>query len=380
MENFALDISTKIHFGKDIIDEVIQQYKDIFGKKVLVIMTGNTLNKLGYLNKLRESLGKICGDDNIFIYDNVSSNPDISEISQAIRIGKTNQVTSVVGFGGGSAIDAAKAVAVGIPVDSPIVNYLTNGLIPDKRTLPIIAIPTTAGTGAELTKGAIISFRKKSLKSGIRSINIIPKLAIVDPTYTYSVPFTETMECGFDVLAHAVESYLSINANYFSDMLSEKAIKNTGHHLRKLSKNIESYESRDIMSFSSMIMGFNVNNIGNCLPHRMQYPVGAVTETSHGAGLLALYPSWFGYEYEVNTERVNNVLSWLGKKKAVSRREASDSMLSFILELGIPRSLSGLGIKNRTPEELASMVTGNIKNDKLSMKEDIIATIYEESI
>ena len=277
-------------------------------------------------------------------------------------------------------MDAAKAAAVGIPVRRSIYDYLLNGYEPGPETLPVITIPTTAGTGAELTKGAIISCREKRIKSGIRGEHLIPKLAIVDPSFTYRVPYITTMETGFDVFAHAVESYLSVKANVFSDMLSERAIRNVADHLRCLTEDPDNTAARDMMSFSSMLMGLNVRDIGNCLPHRMQYPVGALTETSHGAGLAALYPAWFRYEYEVNQNRVNKVIEWLGYKKVRTGEDAAQTIKDFIHGLGIGRTLTELGICNVNGEELEDMVSGNLKNDKLGGIAGICAKIYDESM
>lgn len=109
-------------------------------------------------------------------------------MKDAIKIGKQNRVDMIVGFGGGSAIDAAKAVAVGISTDNNIEKYLFEGMTPGEETLPIIAIPTTAGTGSELSKGAIISSVEDKIKTGIRGENILPEIAIVDAYYTHTVP------------------------------------------------------------------------------------------------------------------------------------------------------------------------------------------------
>ena len=119
------------------------------------------------------------------------------------------------------------------------------------------------------------------------------------------------METGFDVLAHGAESYLAVKANPFSEMLSEKAIRIAGECLPILWNQPAHPEAREKMCFASMLMGMNLANVGTCLPHRMQYPVGAATDTSHAAGLLALYPAWIRYEYDVNQEKVRDIVQWL---------------------------------------------------------------------
>ena len=380
MKDFVLDIPTKIHFGKTSVDDALTKETSLFGDVVMIICTGDSLKKLGFLDLLNEKINKVESIKKVIYFDEVSANPDIEEIAKAIEIGKKESITSVIGFGGGSAIDAAKVVGFGVLSKNDIRDYIYKGTPVTGDVLPIISIPTTAGTGAELTKGAIVSSREKGIKTGIRGDLVTPVLAIVDPTFTYSVPYNITMDTGFDALTHAVESYLAVKADSFSEMLSEKAIKTISYSLRKLKENLNDYEARDNMSFSSMIMGFNVKNIGNCLPHRMQYPVGALTHTSHGAGLISLYPAWFGYEYEVSKEKVNEILKWLSYPEAKSAKEAKDSMRSFINEFGIYKSLTELGIESMDAKEIAAKVTGNLANDKLSEVEDIIETIYRESM
>ena len=379
MRNIKLNIPTKIYFGENIVDEALLKEKDVLGNRILIITTGRSLKTLGHLDKLVEMTGKLT-DGEVFIFDDISQNPDISEVAEAVKIGKDNKVSSVIGFGGGSAMDAAKAAAVGIASDTPIEKYLYDGIEPDDSTLPIIAIPTTAGTGSELSKGAIISSRERGIKTGIRGMAVLPKVAIVDPTYTWSVPMKVTLETGFDVFAHAAESYCSLNADMFSEMLSEKAIKYAGEALRKLKADPDDHSARERISFASMIMGINLLNTGNCLPHRMQYPVGSATDTSHAAGLIALYPSWISHEFDVNKEKVNDILAWLGLERASDTEQAKSVFKAFLDELEISRTLTDLGLDVGTASGLSEQVTGNISSDRLSEIPDIINTIYMESL
>ncbi len=370
MKSYCFNINTTTYFGSGCLKEALNSEKGIIGSRTLLITTGKILDKLGFTDELCSSL-----ETDIVRYDGVTANPDVAEIRKAIELGKNARVQSVIGFGGGSAIDAAKAAAVGIVSDIDIEDYLINGLDLPGNTLPIIAIPTTAGTGAELSKGAIVSSREKGIKSGIRGEKVAPAVAIIDPRYTFSLPINVTLETGFDVFAHAAESFCAVNANPFSEMLSEKAIKIVGESLPRLVNNIDDHEARESMSFASHIMGYNVRNIGNCLPHRLQYPLGVVTETSHGAGLIALYPAWINYESIVNNERIDTILDWLGCEKG----RPIDRIRKWQKKLGISYTISELG-NNATAEELTRMVAGNLKNDRLAVQENIITTIYQESM
>lgn len=371
MNSYEFSSTTKVFFGNNVVEEAIQNEQSIIGKRTLIVTTGGSLIRLGYLDKLIKTI-----KSDVYLYEGIKANPDVEEIREAIEVGKNKNVNSVIGFGGGSAIDAAKATAVGIVSKIDIEDYLIKGVEPSDDTLPIIAIPTTAGTGAEVTKGAIISSRKKGIKSGIRGKNITPSVAIIDPSYTYSVPLNITMETGFDVFAHAAESYCSIKANPYSDMISEKAISIVGESLPILANDLDNYNARDMMSFASHIIGYNVKNIGNCLPHRLQYPLGVATHTSHGAGLIALYPAWIKYESVVNKKRVNKLLDILG---CVKMENAETRIREWLSNLGIERRIKDLGeVSNE--EELAGMVTGNLSNDRLYEIDDIVKKIYKESM
>lgn len=371
MKSYNLSMTTRTYFGNNCVEDAVKSERNTIGSKTLLITTGLTLKKLGFVDNLVSWL-----DAEIFFYDKITENPDVVEIREAIAIGKQSGVTSVIGFGGGSAMDAAKAAAVGIVSDFDVEDYLIKGLPLPENTLPIIAIPTTAGTGSELSKGAIISSREKKIKSGIRGEKVTPIVAIIDPTYTFSLPLNVTMETGFDVFAHAAESYCAVKADPFSEMLSEKAIKIVGEFLPRLAKNLNDYEAREMMSFASHIMGYNVRNIGNCLPHRLQYPIGVITETSHGAGLISLYPTWMRYEEQVNPRRITQILEWLGTKEGGN---AGEKIHTWLDELHINWTITDLGNK-LSAKELASMVTGNFKNDRLVDIDDIIVKLYQESM
>lgn len=371
MKSYTLTMTTRTYFGKKCVQEAVKKEKQIIGDKTLLITTGTVLKQLGFVDEL---IGWL--EAEVFLYDKVTANPDVAEIREAVKIGKEHGVDSVIGFGGGSAMDAAKAAAVGIVSDIDVEDYLIKGLTPPEDTLPIISIPTTSGTGAELSKGAIISSREKKIKSGIRGEKVAPAVAIVDPAYTFSLPLDITMETGFDVFTHAAESYCAVKADPFSEMLSERAIRIVGGALPRLSKELDDTDAREMMSFASHIMGYNVKNIGNCLPHRLQYPIGAATETSHGAGLIALYPAWMKYEQGVSEARVHRVLDWLGCEKA---EDAGDRIKKWLDGLKILRTITDLG-NTLSAEELAELVTGNLKNDKLADTEGIVARLYQESM
>ncbi len=380
MEGFTLEIPTRIYFGNHNVEEALRKESEWLTGNIMIVTTGRSLIKYGYLDELEKILGKLPNVGEIVIFDKVSANPKLEEIEEAVKKGMEKQVKAIIGFGGGSALDAAKAAAVGIGIPGKLEYFLLEEVEPMGNVLPVIAIPTTAGSGSELSKGAIVSSLKHRMKGGIRGVALLPKAAIVNPAYTWTVPVDITMETGFDALAHAIESYVAVKANSWSDMLSEKVIKVIGQNLPLLKENIDNYEARDAMSYASMLIGINLANVGTCLPHRMQYAVGARTDTSHAAGVAALYPAWIHKQYDVNDKKIKDIIYWLTGKKIITGGEARKELAEFMKTINIFKTLTSLGINKEDLPVLTNQVTGNIGNDRLSVQKDIIASIYSDSL
>lgn len=379
MSLYQIMIPTRIYFGRNIWREAIKEQEAVLRGNVMIVTTGRSLWRLGYIEELCRQLQNCRYTENVIIFDKISANPRLSEVQEGILLGRQERADVIVGFGGGSAIDAAKAIATGIRSAIRIEDMFYQKIELEKDTLPVIAIPTTAGTGSELSKAAILTDGVQKIKSGIRGDALYPTIAIVDSVFTESIPLQVTMETGFDVLAHAVESYISKAASLYTKMQSETAIRIVGEYLPRLAENPADTEAREKMSFASMIMGINLGNASTCLPHRLQYPIGANTDTSHGAGLAALYTAWISREYNYSFEQVERVLFLLTGKEVRGKAASAEEIFRFIKSLGLKTSLRQLGIERKELQVMADQVTGNIGNDPVSQEEDIILKLYEEA-
>lgn len=378
--NFIWEVPTRIHFGTDICAEALAKEKDILGgRKALLVYTGHTLRDNGSLDTVK-SLLEQNGCPAVVTYCGHGANPKVSEAEEAGRLIRENDIELLIGFGGGSAIDLAKGAAVAADSEMRLSDYLVKGLPAPDKILPIIAIPTTAGTGSELSKGAILSDEKLKIKGGIRGRSLTPKVAIVDAAFTYSMPKKLTMETGFDALAHAMESYLSKKANLHSESLSLQAIRLVGENLPKLHANLDDYEAKEKMSYASMLMGMNLYNVGNCLPHRMQYPIGAATGTSHATGLAALYPVWIREEYRARPDKVIDIVQALVKRRPCNAVEVEELMENFLREMEIGRTLRDLGIEEKQVPALVESIRGDISTDPIGCETGICERIYRESL
>jgi alcohol dehydrogenase len=380
MRNFNVSIPTKIYFGNEILNTALQQEKSIITGNIMIVTGKSAMRRLGYIDKLQQLLKNTENVNDIVIYEGISPNPKIGEINAAVRYGIKHKVNAIIGLGGGSSIDAAKAAAVGIGTGRDIEEYVFGGKIPPAETLPIIAIPTTAGTGSELSKGAIITSVEKRIKTGLRGENIYPKVSIIDPTLTYKVPDKITRETGFDVFTHATETYISKQASPFTEMLSIEAVKIVAEYLPILVNEGENKEARYKMCYASMLMGINLGNASTCLPHRLQYPVGALTDTSHGLGLASIYKAWIFFGYEFSKEKFNMIGSILSRNKCNDREAVMKSVIDFMGKIKVSIRMSDLGLRHEDLRDLSKGVTGSIENDPASVEENIIQKIYEASI
>lgn len=377
MSIYQITVPTKVYFGRNIWKEVIREQESMLRGNVMIVTTGRSLRRLGYIEELYRQLQNCRYTENVTIFDGISANPKLSEVQDGILLGQQEKTDIVIGFGGGSAIDAAKAVAACIRSEIRIEDLFYKNREPGKDMLPVIAIPTTAGTGSELSKAAILTDGTRKVKTGIRGDALYPVMAVVDSVFTESMPLQGTVETGFDVLAHAVESYISRAASPYTRMQSETAIQIVGEYLPHLVRNLSDTEAREKMSFASMIMGINLGNASTCLPHRLQYPIGANTDTSHGAGLAALYTAWINCEYSYSIEQVERVLHLLTGREVRGKTACTEEIFRFIKSLGLKTSLRELGVERKELQIMADEVTGNIGNDPASQEDGIVLKLYE---
>ena len=376
MERLILNIPTRIFFGDKILEEALVDSKDIL-KGIAMIVTGKSaMKRLGYINKLEEILKEKSNIKRVIVFEGISPNPKISEINNAISRGVKNNVNIVFGLGGGSVMDAAKAIAVGIGAKEKIDDYLLKGKIPNKKTLTIVAIPSTAGTGSELSKGAIISIPRRKIKIGIRGKHIFPTLAIVDPSLTYEIPKKITCETGFDVFTHAAETFISKKSSQFTRMLSIQALKILSEYLPLLVNNLDNKDARVKISYASMLMGINLGNSSTCIPHRLQYPIGAKTDTSHSSGLACIYKSWVYHTYQYSQQKFNEIGAILSSEDCSNKSDVMNSINNFIDSVEMDIRMTDLGIKESDLDELAKNVTESLENDPASVDKNIIQKIF----
>jgi alcohol dehydrogenase len=297
-------------------------------------------------------------------------------VHAAAEQGRSAGAGAVIGLGGGSALDAAKAVAAAMAGADVAALMREDKPAPD-HTLPVVCIPTTAGTGSETSQAAILSDEARGVKQGLRGAALTPRVALVDPDLLGTLPRGIAAETGFDVLTHALETWVSLRHSALTVLYSRHALTTVFEHLPLFLDDPDRRESRRAMALASLLMGWNLANSTTALPHRLQYPVGARTDTSHPSGLAALYPAWSRRAALAAPEPFEFLASLAGESKAAAGRE---HLLDFMKRIGMVRRLSDFGLTPADCPALAAAVSGNLATDPSDSSLRSLGEIYAQSV
>lgn len=354
-----------------------------FGSKALLVLEP-ALADVGLEDKITAALGAD-GVDFVLFKDFVQE-PEPVEADAAAQMAKDNNCDLVVGVGGGSAMDLAKAAAVLASNDGKAQDYVGVDLVP-KPGLPTIIAPTTAGTGSEVTWTAVFTRRAEKAKGGINSPFMYPDLAMLDPELTLTVPQDLTASTGMDALCHAIESYTSFKANPMSDMVALEAIGLIAENLPLAYADGRNLEARENMLLGSLLAGLGLANAGVTAVHALSYPLGAVYGIPHGLANAMLLPHVMNFNYLGSPYKFALIAEIMGEDvEGLSPKEAAKSagmaVMELMADMEMPEGLQDLEIPEDSLPDLAdkAMVLGRVleNNPRNITKEDALF-IYEEA-
>ncbi len=365
MQRFQFYLPTRVYFGKGTIEKVGEEAKKL-GKRALVVTGGKSARRMGALQKVEDSLKKM-GVKTI-LFEGVEANPALEMIKRGTSLTKEEQCQIIVGLGGGSPMDVAKGIAVSSTNPGPFTQYLGRNKL-KKSPLPVIAIPTTAGTGSEVTPYAVFTITTdgKHRKKIMADDFIFPKVALVDPELTLSLPPSVTADTGIDALSHAIEGLISNNSQWLSDHLAVRAIKLLSTHLPEVVRNPQDIETRGRVLYASLLAGMVIAQTGAILVHGMSYRLTTDLNLPHGRACAILLP----WVCEFNLEGIPAKLTSLAKSlslgedvKNLSQEEAVECVVNrirdLVLQVGLPQDLKSRKIEESLIEDLA----GEVMQDK----------------
>lgn len=355
---------TKVFLGKNIVKEKGELLASI-GQKAFIITGKHSSKKNGSLKDVEDVLKKYNKD--YIIYDDIEENPSIETIIKAAKIGKENAVDFLIGVGGGSPIDASKAI--GVAINNP---HLTEETLlnSDKlESLPIVAVPTTSGTGTETTQYAIVTDHKDKTKKNLGQV-VFPVVSLLDPSYTENMNEEITISTTVDALSHIVEGYLNKNASEITDALAIKALKLWGKAIPSLKSRKFTYEDRENFMLASSLAGMIIAQTGTSIPHGMGYHLTYFKGVPHGLANGCLYVEYLN-SFKDKT-RIYEIVEHLG----LSSYEEFISLLSDLTKIDIE-------VSEEEIEEYASSMVSNkakLKNHPEDITKEEIKSIYLKSL
>lgn len=333
----------KLIFGPN---SLIELTKELSPKEVPLIVTDKGVINAGILQKVTAVLDGIGIQYHVF--DGIEPDPPFEIIEKARAVYQEKGCTMVIGLGGGSSIDGAKAVSLIVSQKGSLREYGAGKPI-EGMLAPIYAIPTTAGTGSEVTGVAVITDRDNKIKMVIRGMQLIPRNVILDPELLASIPPRVAAETGADALAHAVESYVSLNSNVITEAFALSAIRLIARYLRRMVANPGNIETSGQMLLASCLAGLSFSNAGLGLVHSLAHPVGAYYHLSHGLSCALYLPVVMDFNLPSCTEKFASIADAMGEdvRHLSLHRAAKQAIFAvrdLLSEIGIPKTFSELGI------------------------------------
>jgi alcohol dehydrogenase len=312
----------------------------------------------------------------------VTTEPELGTVLAAADAFREHGATVVVAVGGGSVLDLAKAAAVSANSVLDAEQLAAGPRFDTPVGLPVVALPTTAGSGAEVSRGAIVTDPDTGRKHGIRGRGVAPRAAIVDPELAVACPPRVTARAGFDAVAHAVETTISRAASPVTRALALEALPRLLDAVPRAMAQPGDLAARAAAAYGALLMGINLANSTTCLPHRMQYPLGSVAHSEHATGVAALTPAWLDRVLRHAPERLATFATGIGstaRDEGEAAQSVAETILSFMERIDLQPRLRDLGIGREDLPGLASMVEGTLENDPGPTDPDALTALYEAS-
>ena len=376
MNSFSFTIPQNIVVGAGSLKRLPELAKDRENSNAYII-SGSHLGKIGMVDKCREAL-KAAGIESD-AFTQTEGNPSTDTVAKAANGFKSSKADFIVAFGGGSPLDVAKAVAVIASYGGNITDYEGGGKVL-RPVVPMIAIPTTAGTGSEVTAFSVITDHSRNYKLTVVSNYLLPAYAILDPELITTVPKSTAAACGIDAMVHALEAFISKAASPFSDLFAKEALRLIGTSIRDYVSDRSNLAACESMLIGSLFAGiaFSHARLGDV--HAMSHPVSAYFDVAHGVANAVLLPTVVDYNMTYANEKYKYIYDCICEKPLSDDTFTPEMLAAEIRvlndELGIPSSLSEVGVDSSLFDKMAddAMKSGNILvNPRPTTKKDILA-------
>jgi alcohol dehydrogenase class IV len=361
--SYQIIIPQIVRFGVGVLNTIGTEIKKVRAQAVLIV-TDPGVYKSGLIQPVKEQISKAMVAVDVF--SEAEPEPTLPGLNKAASELKRGNYDVIVGVGGGSSIDTAKGLSVLLAHGGDGQDYIGTDKIPGPG-IAVIAIPTTAGTGSEVTNIAIFSDPKQELKLGMVSMHLLARVALVDPTMTYGCPRGVTAASGIDALVHAIECYTSLKANDFTDAIALKAMQLIWANLRAAVNNGTNKDARNYMAEGALLAGIAFGNAGVAAVHALAYPLGARFHVSHGVANGLLLPYVMECNLSADLPKYANIAKILGEPTTglaplTAATLGLKAVKKLIQDIGIPYRLRDLEVPR---EALGGMATATMDVTRL---------------
>ncbi len=351
MQTLSLYYPKKLVFGNGCSNNFIVDYKAA-GFQKLLLVTAPLL--LDLVNPIIDEI-KSNGTE-VFIYDNLTAEPAIEDFEEALEFAGKNKIDSVAGIGGGSVLDLAKLIAAMLRNKQTIQEVFGIGNL-NRREIYLACLPTTSGTGSEVSPNAILLDKSDNLKKGVVSPYLVPDAAYVDPLLTKSVPPPVTAATGLDALTHCIEEFTNIHSHPIVDIYAIEGIRLIANYLVRAYKDGNDEEAREKVALGSLYGGLGLGPVNTAAVHALSYPLGGEFHIAHGLSNAVLLPYVMRFNIESAVDKYSNVAIALGAKQGKDDFETALNGVKKIFQLcedlNIPVKLSELKIPEDAIDRLA---------------------------
>lgn len=381
MSNIKMFRTTeRLVMGAGAINNIVQEIAALGGSKPMIV-TDPGLVSTGIIDRLEALLDE--GGLQFTRFDKVEADPRYELVNEVVQLVQDEGVDCIIGIGGGSSLDIAKMVAVMVNNPGSVAEYFGIDLV-KKPGIPMVLIPTTAGTGSEVTPIVILSDHHEKLKKGVVSSHLFPDCALLDPELTVGLPPAVTAATGMDALIHAMEAYTSINANSTTDMLAVKAMDLIFNNIRTAYANGQDIEAREKMLEGSMLAGMAFANAGVTAVHAFAYPIGAEFHIPHGIANTIMLTPVMEFNLIGNIDKFADIAELFGEgEKGMSRRKLAElgvaAVKQLAADLNVPQKLNSYGVKEEDIPGLAEgvmKVTRLLANNPRTLRQEDAEEIY----
>ena len=379
MQKFVYEYATKVYFGEGAAKEHLAAAVSAYGPHVMLAYGGGSVKKNGIYDEVKsilEGAGKEVAD-----FSGIMSNPTYAKVQEGAQLAKKEHIDFILAVGGGSVIDCCKIVAAQAKTDKDLWEMeMTDHQFPSE-VIPMGAIVTASGTGAEMNGGAVITNEEKVIKAGMAAA--APRFAILDPAYTMSVPRMQVISGAFDTLSHAMETYFgNSDADNVSDDVALAVMRNTVVNMKRLMRNIDDIQARGNLMWDSAMAENGILKVGRVTDfqcHQMEHQLGAYTDCNHGQGLAVIHPAYYRHIAKDAEEK----FARFGQEVfgVDTAEKAVEALADFIRECGLPTKMSELRSKTEiTPELLRNEADSCniIKSNPRELSHDEIYDILME--